>query len=355
MRRAFLVMLLAACGPSTSGFRFEQLPTDALKEPALTGVLTKQGALYITQFTGGTFRLSRDGASWESAGAERLAAYVPDFQADATLATNANFLYRVGAAVEKLEPTPPPTFGPFGTLGMDRVIGREASGALVAATTNSDGMMPQLYVAKLAPGATDWTSTTYALPAAPHIFAAARPTFTKTGRIAWRAANAGVWELDVAAGKAVERVPCSHEMFRPTHSDYTQCQQDSATFAARDGAVLLLNSHREVWRIEADGAVKKLVGAELTNFVQKNLDGTNRYGPLPDLYADRAGRLWLSFRWGNNDAEDQHYLYVASASGGAWSFVRDDLPRNVALFGDGETPVVSNMSLDTGLLVYRVR
>jgi hypothetical protein len=99
------------------------------------------------------------------------------------------------------------------------------------------------------------------------------------------------------------------------------------------------------------------VKGELPSLEKTNADGTNRYTPgQPLWYVDPKGRVWLEFRWGNNTGDDVAYLYVAEpAKRDGWTFLSKALPRNSVPFGDGETPLVSNGSQETGLQLFRVQ
>lgn len=94
----------------------------------------------------------------------------------------------------------------------------------------------------------------------------------------------------------------------------------------------------ELWQV-ADGSstARRVAGPGLPQL--KRGDGAGNFlrpGGAVSLYADPSHRIWMSFRWGNNNSFDTAYLYRFSGSG--WSYVRGDLSRNVILFGDGASP-----------------
>lgn len=94
----------------------------------------------------------------------------------------------------------------------------------------------------------------------------------------------------------------------------------------------------ELWRV-ADGSstAQRVAGPGLPQLPRGDLAGNYyRPGGAVSLYADPANRIWMSFRWGNNNGGDTAYLYRSDGSG--WTFIRGDLSRNVILFGEGNDP-----------------
>lgn len=110
----------------------------------------------------------------------------------------------------------------------------------------------------------------------------------------------------------------------------------------------------ELWRV-ADGSTTatRVAGPGLPQL--REGDGASNYyrpGGSVSLYADPSHRIWMSFRWGQNNSNDTAYLYRYSGSG--WSYVRRDLSRNVILFGDGMNPGILGITLLGSLQVWKL-
>ena len=94
----------------------------------------------------------------------------------------------------------------------------------------------------------------------------------------------------------------------------------------------------ELWRVsDGSSTAQRVAGPGLPQLPRS--DGASNYyrpGVAASLYADPADRIWMSFRWGSNNANDTSYLYRSDGSG--WTYVRGDLSRNTILFGEGSTP-----------------
>ncbi|HEX2872787.1 MAG TPA: hypothetical protein VHP33_16105 [Polyangiaceae bacterium] len=181
------------------------------------------------------------------------------------------------------------------------------------------------------------------------------PVFTGAGRLFFRPAEAGVWEIEATTAATREVVACAHEMFRPSHPDYAPCQQDTVLFRGPDHEVWAINAMFEVWRIPAGGAPKRVVAGEPPGRVLKDGSGGNFFAiqtVAPWVAPD--GTLWLAFRWGDNSGDDVSYLYKAEPGASTWQLLRDDLPRNLQLFDGGATPLLSNGSAEDGFQLWRV-
>lgn len=358
--RALLPMALVLCGCepvlSADTFKLEALPPDLLTGPAMQAVQTKDGRVYAVPSEGGLLRLAADGGAWDVVEGLAVQRFVRDFQANEALgfaAGSPDVLHEVDGGFVPLMANQPQL-----TLDLTALRGRDATGTLWAAAVPTSGMTTHLSLWRLE--ATDpsaWKFDLVPLENLGQTIPASNATLTSDARLFFRAIESGVWEVDRANKVMVERVTCDHELFRPTHPDYRACQEDTFLVAGRGGELFILNPHRELWRIPPSTTTPMLmVRGELPRLDRVNPDGTNRYSPgAPSLYVDPRGRVWLSFRWGNNDSDDTAYLYVvdpAQASG--WTFLSGELPRNIVLFGNGERPLLSSQTLASGLMLYRL-
>ena len=359
--RSIALLLLMGCQPllSADTLKLVQLPADITTGPALAGVQTREGQIFVAPISGGFLRLGADGGAWDDVPAPVMTRFLPDFQEGLSLAQGPNGLYRdQGERFVAIEPLVPPlSNAAFSNAGWSAVLGRDATGEFWATAAPSFGALDgRVFVAHLDPAAADWLYDELPLTFPRQALPAARPAMTSDSRFFFRPIESGIWEIDLPNHVLVERVTCMHELFRPSHADSTQCQEDTYVFAGRDGVLFILNPNRELWRIDARGTTPTLVvKGELPKLDKVTETGSNRYAGPPQLYVDPKGRVWLAFRWGENVESDTSYLYVAEpAKRDSWTFLTKDLPRNIALFGDGAAPLVSSGSQNTGLLVFRI-
>lgn len=109
----------------------------------------------------------------------------------------------------------------------------------------------------------------------------------------------------------------------------------------------------ELWQVpDGSSGARRVAGPGLPRLPRGN--GVNNYqrpGGAVSLYADPSHRIWMAFRWGNNNANDTSYLYRFSGSG--WSYVRGDLSRDVILFGDGTNPGILGITLFGSMQVWK--
>jgi hypothetical protein len=362
---SFLTALpLWGCGPelSAASVVLAQLPADPTRGPATSAVQTSEGWVFVQPSSGGFLRLAADGGAWEPVAGPAMTRFLPDLKEGLTLSPGAGAtgLFRAsgGTFVGFEPPVPVLALAPFASAGWAAVLGRDGQGTFWASTASFDGAEGRAHLARLEPSSpTEWKLDEFRLTSARQTLPASRPAMTSDGRFFFRPLESGVWELDRDTLALVERVPCSHELFRPSHSDYAPCQEDTLVFAGRQGELFILNPSFELWRLPAGGTSPVLVvKGERPGLERVTEAGFNRYSPGgPQVYVDPKGRVWLGFRWGENLASDTSYLYVAEPSRrDGWTLLRSDLPRNTSLFGDGTTPLLSSGSLDTGLLVFRV-
>jgi hypothetical protein len=109
----------------------------------------------------------------------------------------------------------------------------------------------------------------------------------------------------------------------------------------------------ELWQIP-DGSLtpRRVAGPRLPRLPQGDATGNYyRPGGAVSLYADPGHRIWMSFRWGENNSNDTAYLYRTAGAG--WDFIRGDLSRNVVLFGDGMSPGIMGITLLGSLQVWK--
>jgi hypothetical protein len=352
-------MALLGCGVDGGSVRVTQLPADLARPVAASALQTRDGQVYVSLLDGAWLRLTADGAAWEAALPPAVRSLVADHQQGQTLGlgTDGTWLRAGAAGFAALEPGVPSLPATF--AGNRSVLGRDARGSMwaigqaVGSTAFGD-----LALHRLDPDAgTTWQLERFPIHIGRHIFPATSPAMTSEGRFFYRPLESGLWEVDRAGRALVERVPCTHPLFRASHPDYLDCQEDTVVFAGRHGQLLLLNPNHELWRLAPGSSTPALVvkGA-LPQLVLTDEAGFNFYSPGGyRVYVDPQDRVWLLFRWGDNDPGDTSYLYVADpARGDGWSFVRSDLPRNLLIFGDGPGPLLTGGSPEDHLLVFRV-
>jgi hypothetical protein len=110
----------------------------------------------------------------------------------------------------------------------------------------------------------------------------------------------------------------------------------------------------ELWQLAAgSNAPVRVAGPSLPKLPQGD-GASNYYRPggasAASLYADPGHRIWMSFRWGNNNANDTSYLYRYEGAG--WTHLRGDLSRNVILFGEGAPPGILGINLFGAMQVW---
>lgn len=173
-------------------------------------------------------------------------------------------------------------------------------------------------------------------------------------QVLWLRAE-GLVELDADTFARTVLLPCTHPAMRG-------CAVEVFATPGRHGELFFVNGNdttfneAELWRLDP-GATEpvKLAGPELPELDKRTSDDLyNRYRPgPPQLYVDTKDRVWLAFRWGSNDVEDVGYLYGWTGSG-TWQLVSKTLPSNIALGGDGETPLILNNRYDAPFDVRRI-
>jgi hypothetical protein len=108
----------------------------------------------------------------------------------------------------------------------------------------------------------------------------------------------------------------------------------------------------ELWRVsDGSSTAQRVAGPGLPQLPQSN-GASNNYRPGVEvsLYADPGNRIWMSFRWGNNNANDTSYLYRFDGSG--WTYIRGDLSRLSILFGEGSNPGILGITLLGSMQVW---
>ena len=355
MRLLLLCALaLLGCEPpalSADNFKLVQLPADVQTGPAIAGVQTKEGRIFAAPVTGGLLRLEADAGTWTELPAPSMQRFMRDFKEGLSVAqgTNNTGLFRaVGEGFSAFDPAVPSLGDPaFSAVGWSSVIGRDATGTFWASVAPSfGGIDGKVVVAHVDPSG-DWL---YDEVPTMLTLGSARPAMTSDARFFFRPHESGLWEIDVPNHALVERVSCEHELFRPSGGSFVKCQEETWVFAGLGGELFLLNANRELWRIAARGTLPALVvKGELPKLATEG-----RAVGAPLTYVDPKGRVWLGFRWGTNVDADVSYLYVAEpAKSDKWTFLKKDLPRSIALFGDANTPLISSTSQNTGLLLFR--
>ena len=347
-------LVLCGCEPvlSAETIKVVQLPADIMTGPARAGVQTKEGRIFATPLTGGFLRLT-DAGVWEELPAPAMQRFFPDFKEGLSIAQGENGgLFRAsGDAFIGFEPAVPALSNPaFASSGWSAVLGRDATGVLWAAATPTFASVDGgVFLARLDPAAADWQYDEVPITF-PRQTLALRPAMTSDARFFFRPDDSGLWEIDLPNHTLVQRVTCEHELFRPSSAASMPCKEATFVFAGRDGELFLLNPNRELWRIAARGTLPSLV---VKGELPKLGEGQAFGAPL--TYVDPKGRVWLGFRWGQNVDADTSSLYVAEpARGDKWTFLKRDLPRTIALFGDANTPLISSTSQSPGLLLFRV-
>ncbi|MFT3713838.1 MAG: hypothetical protein QM817_39770 [Archangium sp.] len=353
--RALVVALvvLTACPPplGKDSIKVVKLPADVQEGPASVAALTKDGVVFAAPSNGGFLMLTPDAGAWQPAGGTEMKRFLRDFKDGSTLAEGANdtglFSGNKSGFVAVSPVVPALTHAAFSAnppFASVRV--RDAQGVWWASSAASfGGFSGKQFLAHFDVGATDWTVEEIPLADGGQAVPAANPAMTSDARFFFRQDRSGVWEVDLPNHVMVERVPCTEALFA------AGCDRQAFVFAGLAGETFIFNDARELWRIGSRETLAKLVvKGDLPSLPSEGM----RVG-APSFYVDPKGRVWLAFRHGTNVNGDVSYLYVADpAVKDAWIFVSAELPRAVVLLGDGNAPLISSTSQDTGLLLYRV-
>jgi hypothetical protein len=344
---ATLIVSTSCGGDSSDSVELTSLGAD----PASEGFVTSDGHLFAVSLSGALTHLPPGATTWakRNEGRTRI---IENFADKATLATNALGVSEVKAGVFVQMPVPPPPVnGDYATIRIQDISRRLWS--LTAA--NVDATKNTVIAAVFTPGATTWEVTGVPVPLNHTVFVSA---ITADGRAFYRPRNLGVWELDLKTKTVIERIPCTHPIFRPSHPDYVACQEDLFLVGGRNNELLALNANMELWRIPQASVTPELVVAGTNAQVQEKnaIDGTNKYKiGVRAPYVSPSGKLWLVFRFGNNDGDDTSYLFTASSiPGSSWKLLSKSLPRNSILLGQGEVPLLLNGSPDEGAGIFRI-
>jgi hypothetical protein len=353
--RALLVVVVvfAACPPplGKDSIKVVKLPADVQEGPAAVAALTKDGVVFAAPSNGGFLKLAPDAGAWEPAGGTDMKRFLRDFKDGSTLAEGANDtglfsgskngFVAVSPAVPGLTHMAFSASPPFASVRV-----RDAQGAWWASSAPSfGGFSGKQFLAHFDVGASDWAVEEIPLADGGQAVPAANPAMTSDARFFFRQDRSGVWEVDVANHVMVERVGCSDAVFA------AGCDKAAFVFAGNAGETFVFNDAHELWRIGSRETIAKLV----VKGALPSLPSEGMRVGSPSFYVDPKGRVWLAFRWGTNVNGDVSYLYVADpATKDAWIFVSNELPRAVVLLGDGNGPLISSTSQDTGLLLYRV-
>ncbi|MEW5738357.1 MAG: hypothetical protein AB1938_05495 [Myxococcota bacterium] len=333
-----LLLLGSACGPGSGTWTLEPLPSEgAPLSSATSATRLPSGAVFATAFdTLGT--LLKPGASrWESFPSPLRAISLP--QADGSVyamgAPAAGFLFVVQGdelVQERGLPSPASMF-----------VGKTSDGALWA-VGEANGLF------RGALGESGWQLKCAALVGEAGVGVMRAPG----KQVLWKRAE-GLVELDADTFQQTVLLPCTHPSMRG-------CAVEVHAVPGRHGELFFVNGNDttfnevELWRLDA-GATEpvKVAGPELPELDKRTPDDLfNRYRPgPPQLYVDTKDRVWLAFRWGSNEADDVSYLYGWVGTG-PWQLVSKNLPSNLALGGDGETPLIINNRYDAPFDVRRI-
>lgn len=346
--------VLLACPPplGKDSVKVVKLAADVQEGPATVAVQTKDGAFFAAPSNGGFLTLSSaDAGMWESASGPAMKRFVRDFKDQSTLGEgvmNAGLFSGSQSGFTAVSPAVPGlthmAFAP--SAPFSAVRGRDATGTWWASSAPSfGGFSGKQFLAHFDVGAADWVVEEVPLADMGQAVPAASPAMTSDARFFFRPDMSGVWEVDVPNHVMAERVPCSAELF------HGACDKPVFVFGGLGGELFIFNDARELWRIGSRETLATLV----VKGALPSLPGEGARVGAPSFYADPKGRVWLAFRHGTNVNADVSYLYVAEpAKSDAWTFISSELPRAVVLLGDGDAPLISSTSQDTGLLLYRV-
>lgn len=342
-----LSMLLISCSPvSPDRFRFVELPQRLELGAAGMSIQTTAQDVYVSTIRGSWLRMKKGATAWEQLGPPGLSRTAIDFQQGKALGLLSN---NTGVALES----------PMGFVLLDPPVNAPPSGVLLGRDKNglfwSIAPSPtHVLLSKWDAASSTWTTENLASDLLP---AGTETALTGTGSVFFRPANKGLFEADRDAKRIVERVPCTHPMFRPSHPDFRACQQDT-TLVGDGDSVLVSTANHEVWRFGSGASEPVLVVKGDLQGVTLPVDANgNSIVGVPQVHLDSKRRLWLIYRFGTNVGSDVSELHVADVSGAqpsTWQRLRGDLERNMRLFGVGPTPVLSTGSEDQGLRVIRV-
>lgn len=350
MMRAVVALgsiVLISCSPvSPDRFRFVELPQSFELGAAGMSIQTTTQDLYVSTIRGAWLRMKKGGTAWENLGPPGLSRTASDFQQGKALGLLSN---NAGVAIESatgftlLDPVV--NAPPSGTL-----LGRDKNGVFWSVSSSTTHVL----LSKWDAAGTTWTTENLAYDLLP---AGTETVLTGTGSVFMRPANKGLFEADRDGKRLVERVPCTHTLFRPSHPDYRACQQDT-TLVGDSDSVLIATANHEVWRFSSGASEPVLVVKGDLQGVTLPVDANgNSIVGVPQVHLDSKRRLWLIYRFGLNVGSDVAELHVADVSGtqpSTWQRLRGDLERNMRLFGVGPTPVLSTGSEDQGLRVIRI-
>lgn len=344
---ALCSFVLISCSPvSPDRFRFVELPQSFELGVAGMSIQTTTQDIYVSSIRGSWLRMKKGGTAWENLGPPGLSRTAIDFQQGKALGLLSN---NTGVAIEA--PTgftlldPPVNPPPAGSL-----LGRDKNGVFWSTASSPTHVL----LSKWDPASTTWTTENLAYDLLP---AGTETVLTGTGSVFVRPANKGLFEADRDGKRMLERVPCTHTMFRASHADFRACQQDSTLVGDAD-SVLIATANHEVWRFSSGASEPVLVVKGDLQGVTLPVDANgNSIVGIPQVHLDSKRRLWLIYRFGLNVGTDVAELHVADVSGtqpSTWQRLRGDLERNMRLFGVGPTPVLSTGSEDQGLRVIRI-
>jgi len=336
--------VLISCSPSPPDrFRFVGLPRRFDLGAAVVVLQTGTQDVYAATFNGRAVRVKKGAASWEETDICFMQT-APDFQQSKAFGSAKNLGGVSGLVLETAAgfgPVSPPVGGSAG-----RLLGRDASGTIWSLHADTE-----LQLSSWAVGSSAWATSSFAFDAG---LADTQSALTSTGRFFVRLPNKGLFEADPTAGRLVERVPCSHSMFRASGTGFRACQQTPTVVGDLDGSVLIATTNHEVWRF-TPGATEPVLAVK-GDLQAVDTNGRSFIGPA-QVHLDSKGRLWLLYRLGQNvdgDAAELHVADLNEAQPASWERVRGDLERNMRLFGVGPTPVLSTASEGQGLRVVRV-
>lgn len=351
---SLLAVLAWSCDPplSKDSVKVVKLASDVQEGPGSIAVQTKDGAFFALPSNGGFLTLSAaDAGAWEPASGTAMKRFLRDFKDQSTFGEgvmNAGVFSGTKSGFTAVSPAVPElthmAFAPSAPFSLVR--GRDATGAWWASSAPSfGGFSGKQFLARLDVGASDWVVEEIPLADMGQAVQAANPAMTSDARFFFRPDLSGVWEVDVPNHVMAERVACDAELF------HGACDKAVFVFGGLAGELFIFNDARELWRIGSRETIAKLVvKGDLPSLASEGA----RVG-VPSFYVDPKGRVWLAFRHGTNVNGDTSYLYVAEpAKKDAWVFVSKDLPRAVLLLGDGDAPLITSTSQDTGLLLFRV-
>lgn len=331
-------VLATGCGPGGGTWTLEALPTDgAPMAPVMAATRMPNGAVFAAAFPEAGVVLKPGASRWEASSSPIRSVSLP--QADGSVyamgTASAGFLFVVDGDALVPERGLPSSASTF--------LGKTSDGALWAI-----GEANALF--RGAPGSPTWD-----LKVASLVGEAGVGVMRAPGKQVLWLRSEGLVELDADTFARTVLLPCTHPAMRG-------CAVEVFAIPGRHGELFFVNGNdttfneAELWRLDA-GATEpvKVAGPELPELDKRTPDDLfNRYRPgPPQLYVDTKDRVWLAFRWGSNEVDDVSYLYGWTGSG-TWQLVSKTLPSNIALGGDGETPLILNTRSDAPFDVRRI-